>query len=236
MRVLITAAASLLVWAASASAQDIGNAEIMVTAQRRDGADFSDDMPAVGLRKNADFLIKEITVSGDTRDGDDREDEIFAMIEGALKLADRHGVQMARGDLLVQPLTLQNFRDLTLSPDRRRPDAEFVTFLVKAPLGEGTSASDAEKRIDTFVESVPEVGRAQMDADGEATFSVVAPDSYRVAIAAKIVADAQEMSGKLGDQYAVEIEGLNMPVQWSRSGLTEVFLYIPYRLTIVPRP
>ena len=67
------------------------------------------------------------------------------------------------------------------------------------------------------------------------TLSVVAPDKYRGAIADIISADAKAMAARLGDGYAVEIEGLNRPVEWARSGLSEVLLYIPYKLVIVPK-
>jgi len=39
----------------------------------------------------------------------------------------------------------------------------------------------------------------------------------------------------VGEGYAVEIEGLNMPVQWTRAGASDVLLYIPYKLTVVPK-
>jgi hypothetical protein len=44
------------------------------------------------------------------------------------------------------------------------------------------------------------------------------------------------MAAKFGPNYAVEVRGLNRPVEWSRASLTEVFLYIPYELVIRPRP
>ncbi|MBO9602673.1 MAG: TonB-dependent receptor [Novosphingobium sp.] len=233
-RLMIAGAALLLT--APASAQDLGGAEIIVTGQRGEQDDYSKDMPSVGLRRTADFLIQEVKVSGDTRDDKQRSQEIHAMIEQALRLADKHGVELAFGDFVVQPLTLTNYKDLTLTDDRSRPDSQFVTFLVKAPLGDKQSASEAEKRIAGFISAVPEVGRAQMDKQDDVSFSVVAPDAYRDAIASKITEDARQMAAKLGDGYAVQIEGLNMPVQWSRSGLSEVFLYIPYKLTILPKP
>ena len=59
---------------------------------------------------------------------------------------------------------------------------------------------------------------------GDSTLSIIDPDGYRPQIAEG-----------MGGGYAVEITGLNMPVQWSRSGPGEVFLNIPYELTIVPR-
>lgn len=43
------------------------------------------------------------------------------------------------------------------------------------------------------------------------------------------------MAARMGEDYGVEIEGLNHPVEWARAGLSEVLLYMPYRLVIVPR-
>ena len=93
----------------------------------------------------------------------------------------------------------------------------------------------AEAKIAAFVKAVKPVGRALMETSDDLTFSVVAPDQYRGAIADIIAADAKAMAAKLGDGYGVEIEGLNRPVEWARSGLSEVLLYIPYKLVIVPR-
>ena len=75
-----------------------------------------------------------------------------------------------------------------------------------------------------------------MDEWGDSTLSIVGPDTYRPDIATRTAQDANEMAAKMGENYAVEVEGLNMPVQWARSGPGEVLLYIPYRLTIIPRP
>lgn len=74
-----------------------------------------------------------------------------------------------------------------------------------------------------------------MEARGDLTLSVVAPDNYRSAIADIIAADAKIIAAKMGDAYGVEIEGLNRPVEWARAGLSEVLLYIPYKLVIVPK-
>lgn len=74
-----------------------------------------------------------------------------------------------------------------------------------------------------------------MDEWGDSTLSVIGPDSFRTQIAASIAKDAQALAAQVGDNYGVEIEGLNMPVQWTQAGTSDVMLYIPYRLTIVPR-
>jgi len=73
-------------------------------------------------------------------------------------------------------------------------------------------------------------------AHGDLTLSVVAPDQYRPEIGRVIAADAAAMAAKFGPDYAVEVRGLNRPVDWTRASLTEVFLYIPYELLIRPKP
>jgi hypothetical protein len=43
------------------------------------------------------------------------------------------------------------------------------------------------------------------------------------------------MSQRFGAGYAVEARGIDRQVEWSRAGLTDVFLYIPYQITVVPK-
>ena len=217
-----------------ALAQGVGMEEVVVTAQRRTADDYSADMPAVGLRRTADFVLQEVTITGDTRDKAAREAEIYDMIKGAIATAAHSGVQLAYGDHTVEPLTLESYRELTLQKDNR-PESERVSFLVKAPLSAAIDAHAAQTRITAFVKAVRPVGRAQIEQTGDITLSVVAPDKYRGAIADAISADAKAMAARLGEAYAVEIEGLNRPVEWARAGLSEVLLYIPYKLVIVPR-
>lgn len=215
-------------------AQDTGGQEVIVTAQRRQGSEYSEAMPVVGLRRTADFAVQEVTITGDTRDENLRQDEIYRMLANAIAAAPHAGVQIASGDETLQIVTMQNYRNLSLKKDNR-PDSQKLSFLVKAPLGAGTDARAAQAKIASFVKVVKPVGRALMETSDDLTFSVVAPDQYRGAIADIIAVDAKTMAAKLGDGYGVEIEGLNRPVEWARSGLSEVLLYIPYRLVIVPK-
>ena len=75
-----------------------------------------------------------------------------------------------------------------------------------------------------------------MDMSDNSSLSIVGPDQYRVQIADKVMDDARSLSAKMGPDYAVSIEGLNMPVLWTRAGPSDVLLYIPYKLVIVPKP
>ena len=89
--------------------------------------------------------------------------------------------------------------------------------------------------IADFIKAVEPVGRAEFGETEDLTLSVVAPDQYRGAVADAIAADARTMAAKLGPDYGVEIEGLNRPVEWARASLSEVLLYIPYKLVVVPK-
>lgn len=223
--------------AAPALAQDIdpGSQEIVVTGARRAYDNFDERVPAVGLRRTADFAIQPVVVSGDTREATTRHDEMYQTIRHAIDVAGQFGVQLAHGDTIVEPLTIANFKDLTFERDNR-PDADRLELLVKAPMGNGVDAREATAKIDRFLKAIKPVGRALIEARGDLTLSIVAPDKYRSDINRLIATDANEQAGKFGANYAVEVEGLNRPVEWSRASLTDVFLYIPYKLTVVPRP
>lgn len=241
MKIHLAAIAFVLAGVTSAaSAQDLNYSEVVVTGSRvaleqNEFDDYNSERPAVGVRRMADFLVQGVAIRGDTRDEEQRNREIRAMLSDAVRLAERHGVVLSYGEYILTELTAANIDELTLEADNR-PDSQRVTFLVKAKLGEGQSAAQAEDRIAAFIEAVPENGRAQMDIWGEQSLSVVGPDSFRDAIITAIAQDANTQSAKLGDGYAVEITGLNKPVQWARAGLSEVQLYIPYSLRIMPRP
>jgi hypothetical protein len=231
---------ALLLLAAPAAAQEEGellqdSSEIMVTGMRITRDDDNGEIPLIGLRRTADFAVQQVTVAGDTRDTPQRRDEIFRMVRGAIELAGRRGdIDLATGETTVQPLTLANYRNLPLSNDGR-PDTDRVLFLVKTRLNAGSDAKAALERIEAFIKAVPAVGRAQMAAAGDLTLSVVGPDQYRGQVLDLVAADARATAARLGPDYAVEATGLDRPVLWSRASLTEVFLYVPYRYSVVPR-
>jgi hypothetical protein len=217
-----------------ASAQDMESAEVIVTGSRRSSVsgDYA-SMPLIGLKRTADFAVQYVSIAGDTRELPQRRDEILAMVKNAIDLAAQRGVELSTGTLVVEPLTLANYRNLPWFNDGR-PDTDRVNFLVKARLPASGDTKAALDRIQAFVKAVPPVGRAQMTASGELTLSVVGPDQYRGRIVDLVAADARAIAARVGPDYAVEARGLDRPVEWSRATLTEVFLYVPYSYTVVP--
>ena len=233
MRKAICLAMALLGTTAPAFGQDMNASEVIVTANRRSSSDY-ETMPLIGLRRTADFAVQYVSIAGDTRETEPRRAEIFAMVRGAIELARARGVELATGQMVVEPLTLDNYRNLPLLNDGR-PDSERVNFLVKASLA-GSDAKAALDRIEAFIKAVPAVGRAQMQKGGGLTLSVVGPDKYRGQIVDLVSADAHATAARLGRDYSVEARGLDRPVEWARATLTEVFLYVPYSYTVVPTP
>jgi hypothetical protein len=216
-------------------AQNAGMQEIIVTAQRRQSDDYDEHVPAVGLHRVADYAVQEVVIAGDTRDAEKRRNEIFAMAKAALDLAAKRGnIELATGEMVVEPLTLANYRNLPLKNDGR-PDTDKTRFLVKTKLSQGGDAKAALDRITSFIKDVPPAGRAEMKAVDDLTLSVVQPDSYRGAIIDLVAADARATATRMGSDYAIEADGLDRPVEWTRAGLTEVFLYVPYRYKVIPK-
>lgn len=214
--------------------QAMGQQEIVVTGARREAEGYDASIPAVGLRRVADYAVQEVLVVGDTRDQVKRRAEIFDMIRGAIALAaKRPGIDLATGEMVVEPLTLSNYKSLPLTNDGR-PDTDRATFLVKTKLGPGVDAKAALDRIAAFIKEVPTVGRAEMKENDDLTLSVVNPDQYRGQIVDLVAADARATAAKLGPDYGVDAKGLDRPVEWSRASLTEVFLYVPYTYSVVP--
>lgn len=212
-----------------------GGEEIIVTGARRDADNYDERVPLIGLRRTADFAVQQVRVAGDTRDTAKRREEIFDMVRGAIAAAARTGdIELATGELVVEPLTMTNYRDLSVSSDGP-PDTDKVAFLVKTRLIAGKDAKAALERITAFIKAVPAVGRAEMKAKDDMTLSVVRPEQYRAAILDLVADDARTTATRLGPDYAIEAKGLDRPVEWSRASLTDVFLYVPYSYAVVPK-
>lgn len=228
-------AATMLATALPAVAQ-----EVVVTGQRRgaylnaETGNEPSSRPIINLKRTADFAVQIVRIIGDTRDETKRREEIYAMLESAIGLAARQGVELAVGDYLVEPLTIANFKNVPLSYGGRS-DTEQATFLVKTRLVAGMDAKTALERITKYIRAVPPVGRAELEPIGGMTLSVVSPDQYRSQIIKLIAADAATTAAEFGPGYGVDVTGLDRPVEWARASLTEVFLYLPAAYTIRPK-
>nr|WP_137677932.1 hypothetical protein [Parerythrobacter lutipelagi] len=86
------------------------------------------------------------------------------------------------------------------------------------------------------MQSVQPVGRAQfLPGSNRVNLSIVKPDQYRSAVIDWIAVDSREVSGQIGENYAVQIDGLQRPVDWVRWEQLDVMLFVPYELEVIPR-
>jgi hypothetical protein len=96
-----------------------------------------------------------VVVAGDTREMEQRREEILTMVRSALALAGRSGIELAVGDFFVVPLTNDNYRTLAFFGDGAA-DSERVAFFVKTRLGASADeANCAITRLEHFIRSVP---------------------------------------------------------------------------------
>ncbi len=237
---LRTLALLLLLFPVPAAAQN--DAEVIVTATRREvGAAISDGdedevakVPAIGLRRTADYAVWFVNITGDTRDAPRRQQEIYDMLRNAVQLAARSGgIELGTGTYVVESLTLANYRNVPLM-GAGRSDSERANFIIKTRLAGGLDAKAALARVEAFIKAVAPVGRAELTRSNDQTLSIVNPDQYRNAIVDLVAADAKAYAARFGSEYRVEVSGIDKPVEWSRASLTEVVLYVPYSYRIVP--
>lgn len=213
--------------------------EVIVTAQRGDFANAPSgyagivlpSRPVITLTRAADYVVFGIRVAGDTRDLKQRRADLLASIRGAIGLANKSGVELATGQYVLQPLTPEGLGNLSFVSDGR-PDTDQTHFLVKVRIAPGMDLITARARVDRFVEAVKPIGRSTISVSFGPTLSMIRPDQYRSQIIDLIAADAVASAAKFGPGYGVDVSGLDRPVEWSRAGPLEVFLYLPAAYTV----
>lgn len=206
--------------------------EIIVTANRMSGGYAQENRPVVGLRRQADSAVMTISISSDSRDEAVRKREIHTMLLAAMDRAAQAGVELVTGNFELRPVTRANYQELPLVW-AGRVDTSKVDIMVKVKLAGSTVA--AAERIDAFVKSIPKNGRGAIDKASGLTLTIINPDQYREAIIKLVAEDARTQAAIFGADYAVQVSGIDGQLFWSQVSGTEVFLYIPYRYTIVPK-
>jgi hypothetical protein len=211
-----------------------GLGEVIVTSNRQSLQYAQGDRPVVGLRRTADALLMQFFVSSDSRDAETRKNEIHAVILSALNRADAAGMEIVEGNGQVTPVTKANYTDLSIGSGGRI-DTGRVELRVKAKLTGSLSAT--EKRLRDLVKSIPKSGRGIVEGwlGGTTWLTIVDPDQYRNAIIALVAADAKQVAAAFGPEFTFNVSGIDGQVAWTHASSTEVFLYIPYRYTVVPK-
>ena len=232
---LFLAAAMLGTTPLPAFAQNAGTpglGEVVVTGNRLNARYAQQDRPVVGLRRQADAVVLQLSIASDSRDPETRKREIHAILLAALDRAAAAGLDLVTGGFELTPVTKASYQDLPLV-SAGRVDTSQATLMVKVKLAGSITA--AEQRLDAFIKSVPRTGRGTIDKVGGLSLTIVNPDQYRDAIVQLVADNARHHAAMFGPDYAVQASGVDGQVSWSQVSGTDVFLYVPYRYTIVPK-
>ncbi len=221
---------------AAAAAQD-SMSNVIVTASRSDRSGdryYDEQQSAIGLTRRADFFVKPLYVSSESRDPDQRREELLAMLRATIERASAAGVTLVAGDYTLTPVTLANMAELTIGSGNR-PDTSRVQIYARMPVSSAVArVRDADQRITTFVRSVPVTGRSFIDM-GSTVLGLSEPDQYRLDVVKAIADEARRYAAQFGPDYGIEIRGLDSELFWQQAGEAEVFLYIAHSFVIRPK-
>jgi hypothetical protein len=226
----ILGAAVVPALAQDANAPGLG--EVVVTANRSNARFAQQDRPVIGLRRKADSVVTSVAFTSDSRDAETRKREIHTMLLSAIDRAAAAGIELVTGNFELEPVTKANYEKLPLVY-AGRVDTSKVDLMLKVRLT--GSSGDAVKQINAFIKSTPASGRGTLDSYGGLLPTIINPDQYRDAIVKLVADDARLHATMFGPDYAVQVTGVDGQVAWSQVSPTDVFLYVPYRYTIVPK-
>lgn len=231
----IAAAAIALTTPMPALAQD--DSTIIVTGSRveRDDYDeyYDDDQSAIGLTRQADYFVKPILVSSDSRDSDTRRAEVTAMLQATIARAEAQGINLVAGRYRLRTLNAETLEDLTYGRGSR-PDTTQVQIYARLPVGgRFDRVEDVDELVSEFTKDIPVTGRSYIETRST-VLAIDNPQSYRGAVVEAIADESKRYAAMFGPGYGVEVRGLDSELYFKQASETEVFLYI--RHTFIIRP
>jgi len=226
-RVLLTVF-TLGIFSADVVAQSLQ--EVVVTAMRRTGYNY--DLPAVTVKKNADFLVQSIEVSNDSRSEELRKKEILETINNLLRSAGQaEGIELSYGEGFLVPVNV-NDESLRFEDDSDYVDSNYVEIYVKIALDGDRDPKEQIADLRKFIADAGLVGRTEIDASGRIGLSIIDPGQYRYEIIQQISEENRRVEEQLAGDCMTVAKGLADRVRWVRSDIAELTLYIDYSTDI----
>ncbi|MEM7277264.1 MAG: hypothetical protein AAF385_03990 [Pseudomonadota bacterium] len=215
--------------------------EIVVTGSRV-GSFANDSVPVIHIKRHADFLVLNTYIESDSRDAKLRSKEVRETLEALFKRA-KTAKQIELGLIksfetdneefeYIVPFTL----DAAELSGGYRADTSRVSFVVKSPIqASDTSPEAVLERIEAFTESVKVSGRAVVADSGDVNLSLVNIAQYRMPLLKMIAEDSKRVSEIFGDDYAVNVAGVDEQVRWKVVGPMQIAIYFPYLSSVYPK-
>ena len=205
--------------------------EVVVTGIRASMADFY-DVPAVTIRKDADFLVQNIRLVNDSRSPELRKSEIIETINNLIKSSTKvKGIELSYGKGFLEPIKLDD-ESLELLEERGKSDTSYLDIFVKVAFNKNEQAKKQIENLRKFIDDAKLEGRTLIEGRGDIGLSIIKPQQYRYEIIRAISADNKRMKQIVGEECKVSVSGLEGRVFWERVSVGELMLYIGYSTTI----
>jgi hypothetical protein len=230
----VAAVLALACLVAPVRAQEAGLDEIVVTGARLTEYDPV-KTPYVTLKKRADNIVTEVRVVCDTRDMSQRKQELKTTLRNMIKAAAAAGVELGlEGEEVIGRFD-DTMLDAVIKPDGK-PDTSVAVLVVKTRVAPADTFDAATGRITSFADKTAKAGRTEILPTEDWNLTLIGPQRYRGDVLALVADDARKTAAAFGPDYAVAAKGLQLPISWYQSGPLELALYVPYELTVTPRP
>jgi hypothetical protein len=207
--------------------------------------------PVIGLKRQADSAVRDIEIVSDSREEGMRKREVQAMLLDAIDRAKRDGFSLVTGSSELVEVTRANWQDQfpelagKAKPGEDEDDDDdnedeagyednggTTTVRLKVKTKLDGSISNAQQKITSFVKGVPATGRSLIEQQGGLQLTIINPDQYRDEIYKRIAEGAKHAASFYGQDYGIQINGLDQDIAWQQVSNTEVFLYIPYSFSV----
>lgn len=219
--------AGLLLFAVAPALAQEGEVEEVVVMGIRESFEYN-EMPAITLKKKADFLTQEVRFINDSRDPELRKKEIISTIEAFIKESRKiSNIALSYGDGFLAPVNLTD-ESLQIIEDNKRSDTSYVDIYIKVRLQENSDVKEKIAELRNFISRGKKAGRTELERQGDIGLSIVNPEKYRYEIIRKISEENSKIQEMVRGSCEVSISGLERRVQWERSEVGELTLFIPY--------
>jgi hypothetical protein len=186
--------------------------------------------PPVVVKKRADFLLLEISLVNDSREEERRRTEVYTTLKSLLK-----GVPAgSKIELFTEEFTLTPAHyQIPLFEVAEKRDTSRVTLYAKIPLSESDDVGALAESLRTFVGRIKGDGRTEIFS-GELGLSIKNPEKYRYEVVQAVAADVKKLRESFGDSFEIIVTGLDSRLEWERTTVSEIELYLPMKYEVFP--
>ena len=121
---------------------------------------------------------------------------------------------------------------LQLLEDHQRVDTNYIDLYAKVALNPDRSSKEQITDLREFISGAKRAGRTEVLPLGDIGPSIIGPERCRYEIIEKIAAENAKVSEAMKAECDITIGGLEGRVQWERTAVSELTLYIPYGMEV----